>query len=50
MDIFFRKWKDEVEFLQYFKAHWYDQNINWYEGAKFGCPSTNNALEATNNK
>ena len=36
-------------FLIYFETNWIRQNSNWFEGAAPGYPSSNNALEGTNN-
>lgn len=49
MRLFFVKWQNEIEFLQYMKHEWIEHNPNWFEGAAQRMPSTNNALEATNN-
>jgi hypothetical protein len=42
------RWSKYKEFVNYFKAEWYNTQPNWYEGYAPGLPSTNNALEATN--
>ena len=53
-DSFLKKWKakrmgDVNLFLTYFETNWIRQNSNWFEGAAPGYPSSNNALEGTNN-
>ena len=37
------------EFLEYFNLQWVNNLNGWYEGYSPDYPSTNNALEATNN-
>ena len=53
-NLFMKKWKNKYQqdidqFVDYMKANWIEINSNWFEGAACGYPSTNNALEATNN-
>lgn len=45
---FLQKYKDQTEFITYFKAQWLEQNRNWYLGVAPNSPSTNNALESFN--
>ena len=51
--LFFKKWctgtVKVIEFLDYMKKNWIEKNCNWFEGAAPSHPSTNNALESTNN-
>lgn len=47
--LFFDKWRGEEKFLKYFRSEWINKNKNWYEGVRMLTPSTNNALESTNN-
>ncbi|CAF1036165.1 unnamed protein product [Brachionus calyciflorus] len=51
--LFKRKWErlDELgQFFDYFEKEWiHSKNFGWFEGFSPGYPSTNNALEATNN-
>lgn len=49
VNLFFEKYKAEVNFLKYFKEEWLDQHRYWYEGVREKTPSTNNALESCNN-
>ena len=46
-----RKWSspDVATFTDYFFSNWIQENNGWFEGRAPGYPSTNNALEATNN-
>ena len=37
------------DFIRYFKSEWLTAHSGWYEGYSEYTPSTNNALEATNN-
>ena len=46
--LFKKKWKKYVSFLQYFEAQWINQLPGWYEGYAKCIPSTNNALESFN--
>ena len=46
--LFFKKWKNEEKFLQYFSSQWLNSKNGWFEGLATYVPSTNNALEATN--
>lgn len=48
LKLFFEKWKEEKEFLAYFKEQWVDHNGNWYEGLRKFTPKTDNALEGKN--
>jgi hypothetical protein len=48
-EIFLGKWNTYSDFCTYFENEWLKQNRFWYEGAGKGVPSTNNALESTNN-
>jgi hypothetical protein len=53
-ELFIKKWKqkkmpDVTTFIEYMDDHWIKINSNWYEGAAPGYPSSNNALESTNN-
>jgi hypothetical protein len=49
--LFFEKWSKETAFCDYFYNEWFIQHRYWYLGAKTGAvPTTNNALEATNNR
>lgn len=49
-ELFLQKWKKEsLELVKYFKKEWLVANRNWYEGFRVRTPSTNNALESTNN-
>lgn len=49
IDFFFQKWKrKEKKFCEYFEKTWIRKNSSWYEGYEPLLPSTNNALEATN--
>jgi MULE transposase domain/SWIM zinc finger len=51
-ELFLKKYKKEPgaqDFIEYFEKQWLDQLDTWYEGYCSGHPSTNNALEATNN-
>lgn len=48
MAIFFRKWAEEVRFVEYFNEEWFKKNQNCFEGAKQNTSSANNALEETN--
>lgn len=50
LNLFLKKWSDQVDFLLYFKQEWIDEHPNWYKGASPRTPSTNNALEATKKK
>ena len=52
--LFLKKWRnkhkeDIDQFISYMNSNWIQMNSNWFEGAACGYPSTNNALEATNN-
>ena len=54
-ELFKEKWSSEKNkatdtFLTYFHKVWIDQHPGWYEGYAPGVPSTNNALESTNEK
>lgn len=49
LNLFLTKWRDESSFIDYFKQEWKKNNPNWFEGACSLTPSTNNALESTNN-
>lgn len=53
LKLFLKKWKHNslaTNFMTYFNKEWiYSKNKYWYEGAIYRTPSTNNALEATNN-
>lgn len=47
--LFIDKWKaKDSEFAEYFKRYWLDRNQNWYNGAAFRAPKTNNGLEGFN--
>lgn len=46
--LFFEKYKEEEEFLMYFKEQWVEQNCNWFEGVGKQIPKTDNALEGKN--
>lgn len=47
--LFLRKWsKIETEFCPYFKKQWLGVHMNWYEGASYYTPSTNNGVEGYN--
>lgn len=48
LQLFFEKWKEEEEFISYFKEQWVDHNSNWFEGAQQLTPKTDNALEGKN--
>ena len=53
--LFKKKWSNEKNkaidsFLNYFDNVWIEQHPGWYEGYAPGVPSTNNGLEATNEK
>lgn len=47
---FMIKYDDELEFIDYFKEHWLQQNCNWFLGAAANSPATNNALEYFHNE
>lgn len=47
-EAFLQKYKDQIEFVTYFRAQWLIQNRNWFLGAAPNSPSTNNALESFN--
>ncbi|XP_049880295.1 uncharacterized protein LOC126376791 [Pectinophora gossypiella] len=47
-EAFLQKYKDQIEFVTYFRAQWLTQNRNWFLGAAPNSPSTNNALESFN--
>lgn len=48
-ELFLEKWKTpEPEFVEYFTRYWIQQNKNWYTGACFRTPNTNNSLESFN--
>lgn len=49
LELFLHTWSTHTDFINYFKAEWVVKNGNWYEGVMQRVPSTNNALEATNN-
>lgn len=47
--LFLDKWmKVSPLFVDYFEKNWVEKNVNWYEAAGLGTPSTNNALESFN--
>ena len=46
--LFFKKWKKEKKFLEYFQSEWVTCHSNWFEGVAYNVPSTNNCLEAFN--
>ncbi|CAF4446237.1 unnamed protein product, partial [Rotaria socialis] len=49
-NLFVKKWsKKEPNFIEYFQNEWLTTHNAWYEGVGHFTPSTNNALEATNN-
>lgn len=53
--LFFEKWwrhgdPDMDSFLHYFQREWISGHKNWFEGYAMNRPSTNNALESTNNR
>ncbi|CAM4842587.1 unnamed protein product [Rotaria magnacalcarata] len=49
-NLFVKKWsKKETNFIEYFQNEWLTTHNAWYEGVGHFTPSTNNALEATNN-
>ena len=49
-NLFVKKWsKKEPNFIEYFQNEWLTTHNAWYEGFGHFTPSTNNALEATNN-
>lgn len=44
--LFIEKWTSrETVFIQYFKKTWINRNSNWFSGAHYRVPTTNNALE-----
>lgn len=46
---FLTKWATlEPNFVQYFETYWLSRNSNWFAGAHFRTPDTNNALENFN--
>lgn len=49
--LFTDKWRVDYPKLidDYFEPEWLIKNRNWYEGFRTKTPSTNNALESTNN-
>lgn len=49
--LFTSKWRVDYPKLidEYFEPEWLIKNRNWYEGFRTKAPSTNNALESTNN-
>ncbi|GLV45292.1 uncharacterized protein CBL_05392 [Carabus blaptoides fortunei] len=47
-EAFLQKYKDQTEFVDYFKEHWLIENRNWFLGAAANSPSTNNALASFN--
>lgn len=51
-NLFLEKWTPmKPQFTAYFQKTWLkDSNRNWFEGYAHCSPSTNNALEATNNR
>lgn len=50
-ELFLVKWKEKhMEFAVYFEKVWLGKNRNWYNGAGFRVPHTNNALEGFNGK
>ncbi len=47
------KWRSDPDlyiFSNYFEHTWLGELKYWYEGAAYGCPSTNNGLESLNSK
>ncbi|CAF4089063.1 unnamed protein product, partial [Rotaria sordida] len=49
-NLFVKKWlKKQPRFIEYFQNEWLTTHNEWYEGVGHFTPSTNNALEATNN-
>ena len=47
--LFLKKWSTiNPDFVKYFHDQWISKNMNWYESAAPGKPSTNNGLEGTN--
>lgn len=50
--LFITKWRNvEANFVAYFKSQWLQNDVKyWFEGAFAFAPSTNNALESTNNR
>lgn len=48
-ELFLKKWKThEPEFTKYFEKYWIKRNQNWYRGAYYRVPATNNAVESFN--
>jgi hypothetical protein len=48
-ELFLKKHEKHEDFINYFKSEWLTAHSGWYEGYSEYTPSTNNALEATNN-
>lgn len=45
-NLFIEKWSvHEPEFTEYFQKVWLDRNSNWFSGAHYRVPTTNNAME-----
>lgn len=45
-NLFVEKWSTrESVFIEYFQKTWIDRNSNWFSGAHFRVPTTNNGLE-----
>ena len=48
-DLFLKKWRSaHPDLVSYIQSQWLNKHREWYEGAAYGYPSTNNGLEATN--
>lgn len=47
-EAFLQKYKDQTEFVDYFKEQWLVKYRNWFLGATPFSPSTNNALKSFN--
>ena len=48
VNLFTKKWENETDFIEYFRRSYIIKNHNWFEGAQYNAPSTNNALESNN--